>query len=634
MRILLIEDDRPAGSALAEILISQHYKVDLATDGQAGLALAETQAYDLILLDLMLPKLDGISLCKQLRAQEIQTPILLLTAQDSTSDQVMGLDAGADDYVIKPYDVEALLARLRALKRRGRSLAPAVITWENLQLDPAHSQVTCADQEIRLTPKEYCLLELFFLNPKRIYSRRAILDRLWDFAESPGEETVSTHIKCLRQKLKAAGAADPIETVHGLGYRLRSPRVAEAPPEASPLTSVEQRSQRQKKAKATTDKVWQKFKDKYAEQIIQLDQTVKALLAGELSSAQQHEAQQQAHKLAGSLGIFGWMAASKLAKDLEGLLKLTGLDAMQKQRLLELVQALQREMEQAQTASSAAAAVSESIAYAPLILIVDDDLMLAERIRSEAIAWDLRVEIATDLAVARQIIAQTPPHLILLDLGFPGSSEDGLALLGELSHRTPKIPVLAFTGRTTLADRVEVARLGGCAFLQKPMLPRQILKTITDILQRNSTASKQQILVVDDDPAILSSLSTLLKPWQIEVTPLANPEHFWEVLTATRPNLLVLDLEMPNFSGIELCQVVRSDSQWSNLPILLLSIHEEENLITQAFAAGADDYLYKSMGSAELATRIIRRLPPQLSPNQRMESVGAAEYEKGVESPQ
>ncbi|QYO64720.1 response regulator transcription factor [Leptolyngbya sp. 7M] len=227
MQILLVEDDPSTCSILTQSLTAHHYQVNTAADGQTGLEMAQQYEYDLILLDIELPRLDGMRLCQKLRSQGYVNPVLLLTARDSTSDRILGLDAGADDYVVKPFDLEELLARVRALLRRGKAIDNSVITWENLRFDAANSQVVAihasSEQLLHLTPKEYGLLELLLLHPKRVFSRSAILDRLWDLAEAPGEETVSTHIKCLRQKLKAAGVADLIETVHGMGYRLRPP---------------------------------------------------------------------------------------------------------------------------------------------------------------------------------------------------------------------------------------------------------------------------------------------------------------------------------------------------------------------------------------------------------------------------
>ena len=223
MKILLVEDDEPLAEMLTKALKSQHYLVDLATDGQAGWELVEAFEYDLILLDLMLPKLDGISFCKKLRQEGDRTPILLMTGEDSSTHKIIGLDAGADDYIVKPFDVQELLAQIRAVLRRGSSTAMPILEWGDLRLEPSKCEVTYSGQLIRLAAKEYALIELFLRHNQRIFSQSALLDHLWSFDEPPSENTVRAHIKSLRQKLKKAGApVDFIETVYGLGYRLKS----------------------------------------------------------------------------------------------------------------------------------------------------------------------------------------------------------------------------------------------------------------------------------------------------------------------------------------------------------------------------------------------------------------------------
>lgn len=223
MKILLVEDDARISGAIAEALRDRRYVVEIASDGQLGLTFAETGTFDLIILDLMLPKLDGISLCRQLRQAGNKTPILMLTARDTSRDKVLGLDVGADDYVVKPFDLPELLARIRALLRRETAKYSPILEWEKLKLDPNECQVTYADKLLNLTPKEYAILELFLRNGSRVLSRSIILERVWAFEDMPGEETVKVHLRSLRQKLKAAGApANFIENVYGLGYRLNA----------------------------------------------------------------------------------------------------------------------------------------------------------------------------------------------------------------------------------------------------------------------------------------------------------------------------------------------------------------------------------------------------------------------------
>lgn len=222
MRILLIEDDIRLAEALYEALTDQLYVVDLVKDGESGWEQVKIVAYDLILLDIMLPKLDGLSLCQRLRQHSYNLPILMLTARDTSTDKVNGLDAGADDYVVKPFDLQELLARIRALLRRGSSASTPILAWDGLQLNPSTYEVTYLNVPLQLTPKEFSLLELLLRNGRRVLSRAVILDSLWNSENPPEEDTVKAHIKTLRQKLRAVAAPeDLIETVHGVGYRMK-----------------------------------------------------------------------------------------------------------------------------------------------------------------------------------------------------------------------------------------------------------------------------------------------------------------------------------------------------------------------------------------------------------------------------
>jgi two-component system, OmpR family, response regulator QseB len=223
MRILLVEDDNRIAKPLAEDLRHQHHVVDIAKDGLEGWEAVQLVAYDLILLDLMLPKLDGISLCKRLRTAKSQALILMLTARDTTGDKIIGLDAGADDYLVKPFELDELAARIRALSRRSSEVKPSTLIHGQLEVDPSTYNVTYRGVPVSLTPREYMILECFLRTPSQVLTRSAILDKLWEFDKSSGEETIKTHITNLRRKLRVAGSPeDFIETVYGLGYRLHS----------------------------------------------------------------------------------------------------------------------------------------------------------------------------------------------------------------------------------------------------------------------------------------------------------------------------------------------------------------------------------------------------------------------------
>jgi DNA-binding response OmpR family regulator len=236
MKLLLVEDNRQLADQLADALTDQNYVVDVARDGEEGWDLMTYGQYDLVMLDVTLPKLDGVSLCRKIRAKGYQTPVLMLTARSSSSDKVTGLDAGADDYLAKPVALNELNARLRALLRRNHKELTPIFSQGLLKLDPSSCQVSYDEQPVKLSPKEYLMLELFLRNGQRIYSRKAILDQLWGLdAELPGEDTVKAHIKGLRQRLRAVGVENLIESVYGLGYRLNTEYAAPA----SPIGSIE-----------------------------------------------------------------------------------------------------------------------------------------------------------------------------------------------------------------------------------------------------------------------------------------------------------------------------------------------------------------------------------------------------------
>lgn len=601
MKVLLVEDDDLVAQMLVKTLADQHYTVDVATDGQMGWELTEAYSYDLILLDVRLPKIDGITLCRRLRSQGLQTPIFLLTAQDNITNKIMGLDAGADDYLTKPFEVEELLARMRALLRRGSAEFSPELTWGNLRLDPSTCEVTYNNCPLHLTPKEYGLLELFLRNHHRVFSRSAILDHLWSLEEIPGEETVTAHIKGLRMKLRAAGLSeDPIETVYGIGYRLRlvkeQPAAGKKPKRSS--------SEREQQAKTETLSVWKRAKERFSSRVAIIEQATTAMLKDNLNNELRQMAVAEAHKLAGSLGMFDLDEGSRLAREMERLLQIgEPLSQAQREHLAALVAAMRRELEQVTGKKSFDRLSTDD---RPLLSIVSKDSSLAQELASEAAAWGMHGEAVTDLTAARDRILSKHPDAVLLDLSS-APSENELGWLRELSARTPSIPAIVLTDRDSLLDRVKVARLGGRGFLQKPVSPTQVMEAIAQAMERHRTA-EARVMIVDDDPQVLATLRTLLEPWGIKLSTLENPLRFWNALEATSPDLLVLDVQMPQIGGIELCQVVRNDPRWSALPVLFLTAHTDAETMHRVFEVGADDYVTKPIVGPELITRILNRL--------------------------
>lgn len=613
MKILLVEDDTLTAAMLSETITAQHYTVDVASNGELGLQLAISWEYDLILLDLQVSKLDGIELCRQLRTHGFQKPILLLTAKDSSSDVVKGLDAGADDYVAKPYNSSELLARMRALLRRGQTnLAPALLTWEHLCVNPMSAEVDYRGQLLSLSPKEYGLLGLFLRNPQRVFSRSDIIDRLWSIDASPSEGAVTNLIKDLRQKLKTAGmATDLLETVYGLGYRLKPP--PQEPPQELSGASSDYPDKAGKKTKAALkksgnpsnskdftaiNKVLEHYQTTFAARVVLLEQAEQALQTGTLSPAQRQSAAREAHRLAGSLGSFGYEAGSELARSIEQLLDAAHpLTPTEVSQVTSLVAALKQELDHPPNSLSNWWLEPQF----PVVLVIDQDAAFTEQLRKDAFAWGLRVEDAT-FATAKQM--EKPPQAILLSLQDPIEDQP---LLQQLTAQFPTVPMLVLTGQDSLTDRVAVARLGVQRFLHQPIAPTEVCEAITQVLSKSLTR-QSRVMILDDDRAVLDALRGLLQPWGLQVTTLQDPKQFWTVLTVAQPDLLVLDLEMPTFNGIDLCRVVRQDSKWGNLPIVVVTAHTHVESIQRVFAAGADDFIGKPVVGPELVTRVISRI--------------------------
>jgi two-component system, OmpR family, response regulator len=222
VRILVVEDEPKMASLLQRGLTEEAHAVDVAETGDDAVWMAGAVAYDAIVLDVMLPGRDGVEVCRELRARDVWSPILMLTARDAIGDRVGGLDAGADDYLAKPFSFAELLARLRAITRRGPGERPAVLEAAGLELDPSSRRVKRGDVEIALSAKEFALLEAFMRHPGEVLSRYQLLEHAWDMAFESRSNVVDVYVRYLREKVDRPFGCDSIETVRGAGYRFRA----------------------------------------------------------------------------------------------------------------------------------------------------------------------------------------------------------------------------------------------------------------------------------------------------------------------------------------------------------------------------------------------------------------------------
>jgi DNA-binding response OmpR family regulator/HPt (histidine-containing phosphotransfer) domain-containing protein len=636
MRILLVEDDESIIEVVTAILDAQGYIVDIATEGDSGWDLAEAFPYDLILLDIVLPKLDGISFCRKLREQKNQALVMLLTARDTMTDKLIGLEAGADDYVVKPFHVQELAARIRVLLRRGNPITESVLTCGNLTLDPTACEVTYKGQLLRFSRKEYLLLELFLRHQHRVFSRSAIVDQIWSFNEDPpNEDTVKSHIKSIRRKLDAVGVGNLIETLYGQGYRINPTYLAQP---VQPVESPEPAASaaQQEALNASVRDTWQRTKGLNLERIALLEQVVRSLKSGTCAESLQQQGLQNAHKLAGSLGTFGFEASSQLARQIEVLLTQADPAAMaQKQRamtLAPLVKALKNSLTEPPQLLAPANSASSQSAGLPSLPPAATATTTATATTEQCllIIGQLSPLIASLVAAAQPrfqpVVVQTYPdaqahleahleahlgHLPLAVLIEAASWESGdragdqatAAFLSDLQQRA--IPVVLLVNQATVQERLFAIQSGVKLFLSPNLSVQAMLAAIADL---SPPQPSPKVLLVDDDPIMAHLLANSLEPHNIQLTTLQDPLQFWQVLHQVQPDLLILDVKMPDVNGIEICQTVRSDGAWRGLPIVFLTSQTDSTTRQHIFLAGADDLIFKPIEPVELSTRILNRL--------------------------
>ncbi len=353
--------------------------------------------------------------------------------------------------------------------------------------------------------------------------------------------------------------------------------------------------------------IWERHHAAVVEQVETIEAAVVALMRGDLDEQSRERATREAHKLAGSLGTFGLARASERSRELELLLGAPEtLGQTSVPRLSELVASVRDDVGGALT-TTPPNDPSPAPAQAPLRLIAEDDLPLAERPAAEAARRGTGVELADSPARARDVLARLRPAGVLLDLTFETGTRDAYALLSELTAAEPPVPVLVSTMRDTLTDRVEVVRRGGRGFVSKALPAPQAIDQALQLIERAS-ASETTLLAVDDDPTVLDAVSALLAPHEVRVVTLSDPLRFWSELDRVRPDMILLDVDMPGVTGVELCRVLRNDPRWATVPVLVLTARRDPESIERIFAAGADDHLAKPVIPGELVTRVRNRV--------------------------
>ena len=527
MQFLLIEDDESLIQLLSTVLNTQNHGVVVARDGAEGKLMAESQFYDLILLDVGLPKIDGITLCRQLRQQGNLAPIILLTVRNSHTDNLMGLEAGADDYIVKPFNLNILLARIQALLRR-----------------------------------EY----------------RSFRSEKPQFYDSE----------------------------HNFSLELTQ--------------------------------IWERTKETTFSRIQDLLDVLQSLEKGELDDTLRERTKRNVHKLAGSLGTFGFPEGSTIAQKLEQIfMEVTEVDScLEKSRplILELQQVvmatdralLGQEPKGSLTPptgivsnhfqpldnlhnpiplSGSHQSVINGLKAADYILLADNDQLFTKTLAREAISWKFTVKVVRTARELCKLIYQSPPTVLLLNLEVIAHLEDWQEFQRILKRSTSSLSIIVLSEREGLVNRLKAIQLNSDVFLQKPATPSQVFAAVSRAI--GFYEWKVKVLVVDDDTKMTELLKGLLETINFQVEVLTDPTDFWNHLGKIQPDLLILDVEMPSLDGICLCNMIRKDFQWSWLPILFITAHDDIDTLQEAFSNGADDFITKPINPDALINRVLNR---------------------------
>lgn len=572
MKVLLIEARETMVVELVKRLTSHHVVVDVVASTEEGWSYGSTFGYDLIVIDEQPPTIQAIELCRRFRDEGFTLPILLLLSADSSTSLVEALDAGADDGMISPLNLDELHARIRSLLRRGRANPFPVLVWGDLMLNSSTCEVTYRDQPILLTAKEYALLELFLRDTQHVFSIEEILESLWSSEEFPSEATVRSHLRRLRHKLSLAGAApDFIATVHGRGYYIKAIEHG--------VSSNEN--------------------------------------AADGAQRRTEEHQLQSHH---SDSTVPYLVSS---------LKTASLAASEPS-----MTAVHPSV--SPPADGDRNAVSTSYAQlpdlplspeAPVVLILSDEPAAADILGQAALAQGLWVAIAPDLEQAKLWLVPNSvrprPAAILIQImshiATPGETQlkshqtqisdrlkRTLDTLRLLSSHDLSVPTAVISGELSWNDRLIAAR-SGCSLLLSDMAePDRAIAALMPLIKIDTRHTK--VLAIDSDAAWLQAMLTLLTPWGFEVITLDDAEPVIAILESINPTVIVLEVNLTEWSGLDLCRLLRSTPQWRHVPILFLSEATDPTIQAQAMAAGADDYMIKPMQGKDLAERIVARL--------------------------
>ncbi|WP_017294185.1 response regulator transcription factor [Geminocystis herdmanii] len=621
MKILLAEDDERLGKLIHDYLLPEAELVDVVNTGFEIAEKLTKESYDVLILDVMLPKKNGIDICRDLRRGGINIAILFITALSNQNDKIKAFESGADDYLIKPFDFQELLVRVKALLRRDNQIQSSHLKWNNLVMIPEEKQLFYCDNTIHLTPTEFKILQVFLSTPNRVFSSDSIIDRLWDIEATPTESTLRTHIKSLRKKLEEKGAEkDFIETVYGMGYRLKQikEKLITKTENEFLLNEKKQKESKENELKSLMKKMWLDNQKSIAEDCQKLSDYIE----GNNKELDIDQAIRIVHNFVGFLGSLGFDTASKISKEIENLLK-NNRDNLQNQEIKSTIMKLLNDLEtnlfpsgEIATSANQQNLTKHLFSQEKIeILVIDEDIKLSNNLILFMDNPQVNFNFVYTIESGLKYLKEKQYNLVILETEWKKNSSNQLIkILDYLKKKENKTKTIIYSKNDSLENRLYCSKYPISAFLNKNNSLEILWENIKTILSNNHHISETNylydILIIDDDVRFTEVLKQKLisNKLPINIQTISDSETFLEEITKIKPELIILDLQMPKLNGLDICKIIKKDPFLQSIPIIFLTGNLKPDIINQFVEAGADDFISKSKIDLELYPRIMTHL--------------------------